>query len=439
MADQGARARADAAYAAREWDMAAAAYLHAAGVEGDQDTGALYLAGNAYLKARRFAEAADAYERTLKDASWERESQTKTNLGLAYAALGRDQDAVRVLRDAADDLRNAGRYRALSGLGGSLERLGRVEEAADAYRQAVLVEANPDPGKALNNLGLCYMALGRPGDAADAFRAALELDSYTSKGKAAANLGLALAASGAHAEAVRAFDRSVVDYGHTLSTPASAAYDASVAAVEEQESREARHVHPQLLGSGMPIEGWTTGELPLVPAPVVTHEIDDEIETAFFTMTEAEMREADRDARKVERVESRSTRNLSVVLGTWLALLAVVAGLLGYAWVSGLGYPTQSMTVKSLLDAHAAGTPVESYWVAVPSGDVNKEMSSLPPKYASYAIGATKGSARTSTVTVTIVLEQGAPLTYTVSLLREGVGWKVNGISNDWRSTGGGS
>ncbi len=439
MADQGARARADAAYATRDWDVAAAAYLDAAGADGDHDTEALYLAGNAYLKGRRYAEAANVYERALEDASWDRESQTKTNLGLAYAALRRDEDAVRVLREAADDLRNPGRHRALSGLGGSLERLGRLEEAADSYRQAVLVEENPDPGKALNNLGLCYMALGRPGDAADAFRAALELDSYTSKGKAAANLGLALASSGAHAEAVRAFDRAVVDYGHTLSTPASAAYDASVAAVEEQEARDARYPGPRFLGSGMPVEGWATGELPLLPVPVVTHEIDDEIDTAFFTMTEDEMRQVDRDARKVERVESRGARKLGVVLGTWLAVLAVVAGLLGYAWVSGLGYPTQSMTVKALLNAHADGAPVDSYWVAVPTGDVAKEMSSLPPKYTSYTIDGTQGSARESTVTVTIVLEQGAPLTYTVSLLREGVGWKVNGITNDWRSTGGGS
>lgn len=439
MADQGARARADTAYAAREWDVAAAAYLDAAGADGDHDAESLYLAGNSYLKSRRFAEAANAYERSLEDPLWDRASQVKTNLGLVYAALGRHEDAVAPLQEAAEDLRNPGRYRALSGLGSSLERMGRVEEAADAYRRAVLVEDNPDPGKPLNNLGLCYMALGRPGDAADAFRAALELDSYGSKGKAAANLGLALAASGAHAEAVRAFDRAVVDYGLLLSTPASAVYDASVAVVEEQESRDARHAGPRLLGSGMPVEGWTTGELPLVPTAVVTHEIDDEIETAFFTMTEDEMRQVDRDARKVERVESRSARNLGVVLGTWLAVLAVVAGLLGYAWVSGLGYPTQTMTVKALLDAHADGGAVESYWVAVPTDDVDKEMSSLPPKYTSYTIDGAEASARTSTVTVTIVLEQGAPLTYTVSLLREGVGWKVNGITNDWRSTGGGS
>ncbi|HZL06218.1 MAG TPA: tetratricopeptide repeat protein [Coriobacteriia bacterium] len=437
MADEGARTRADAAYAAGDWEAAAAGYLYAAAAGEAADN--LHRAGNAYLKARRFAEAASAYERALEEDSWDRGSQTRTNLGVAYAALKRDKDALREFREAADDLANPARYRALAGMGGSLERLGRPEEAADAYRKAVLADGNPDPGRALNNLGLSYMALGRPGDAADAFRAALELDSYASKGKAAANLGLALATSGAHTEAVRAFDRAVVDYGHTLSAPASAAYDASAAAVEEAEARARRGASPRVLHSGMPVEGWTTGELPLIPAPVVTHDVDDDIETAFFTMTEEEMRQTDREARRKERTESRGARNLGAAIGTWVAVLAVLAGLLGYAWVSGLGYPSQSMTVKSLLDAYSKGEPVESYWVAVPTGDVANEMSSLPPKFASYEVAATEGSARTSTVTVTITLEQGAPLAYTVSLLREGVGWKVNGIANDWRSTGGGS
>jgi hypothetical protein len=66
-------------------------------------------------------------------------------------------------------------------------------------------------------------------------------------------------------------------------------------------------------------------------------------------------------------------------------------------------------------------------------------MASLPPKWQSLELGAIERSARTSTVEVTVVLEQGAPLTYQVSLAREGVGWKVNGVINDWRSTGGGS
>lgn len=126
-----------------------------------------------------------------------------------------------------------------------------------------------------------------------------------------------------------------------------------------------------------------------------------------------------------------------VVAGTWVAIVAIIVGALGFAWVSGLGYPTQSMTVRGLLEAHTAGKPVEPYWVAVPTADVDKEMSNLPPKVERYELGATERSAKTSSVEVTVILEQGAPLTYKISLAREGVGWKVNGITNEWRSTGG--
>jgi hypothetical protein len=40
---------------------------------------------------------------------------------------------------------------------------------------------------------------------------------------------------------------------------------------------------------------------------------------------------------------------------------------------------------------------------------------------------------------VTVQLEGGAPLQYEFTLAREGVGWKITGIENDWRSTGGGA
>jgi hypothetical protein len=40
-------------------------------------------------------------------------------------------------------------------------------------------------------------------------------------------------------------------------------------------------------------------------------------------------------------------------------------------------------------------------------------------------------------VTVTVNLEKGTPLHYRISLGREGVGWKVVGVDNDWGSTGG--
>lgn len=416
--------QADAAYAAGDWRTAAREYLGAAGAGGVGSGIAFHKAGNALMKLRRFDDAVTVYTRAADDAEYDRRAALDVSLGTALSAAGDDARAIEAFKRAASDPSYASRYRALQGMAGSLSSLGRTEEACEAYRRAALDGANPDPGKALNNLGLCSMTLGHPEDAVEAFKTALASEGYSGRGKAAVNLGLAYASMGRHAEAVRAFERATGEYGHTLNDAALAAYDVSRAALDAPV--------PEV------VEGWSTGEMPPVFTPE-SESLDTVEENAFFTRTDEEMREVDKAARQAERAERKSTHNPWITVGTWVAILAVVTGAVAFAWISGLGYPTQKMTVGDLLDAHRSGAPVESYWVAVPTADVEKEMSNLPPQFESFKLGAIEQSAKTSNVEVTVVLEQGAPLTYKISLVREGVGWKVNGVTNDWRSTGGGS
>jgi hypothetical protein len=125
-----------------------------------------------------------------------------------------------------------------------------------------------------------------------------------------------------------------------------------------------------------------------------------------------------------------------VIVGA-VAVLALLA-VFGALYFMGVGYPTQSMTVGGMLDARAEGQQVEVYWVAVPPTDIDKEMAKLPP-VKDYEIAAIERSAGSSFATVIVTPENGAPLRYEIALAREGVGWKVTGIENDWRSTGGGS
>ena len=103
----------------------------------------------------------------------------------------------------------------------------------------------------------------------------------------------------------------------------------------------------------------------------------------------------------------------------------------------GFGFPTQSQTVSRLLTAHGAGDQVESYWVAVTDKDIAKEMAKIPP-LKSFDIDSVTMRANDSVVLATVTPKSGAPLHYTFTLRREGVGWKVTGVENDWRSTGGG-
>ncbi|MCX8006800.1 MAG: tetratricopeptide repeat protein [Coriobacteriia bacterium] len=414
--DENAIRRAEEAYRSCDWRTAAREYLLAAGSGGEGAGVAFAKAGNALMKLGRAADAVMAYERAVADPALPNRASVLCNLAIAQAAAGDHAAAVSSYRAALDDPTFPSRWKALQGAASSLAQLGRFEEACEAYRSAALDSSNPDPGKTLNNLGTCYLSQGRHEEAIEAFKAALDVDGYSGKGKAAANLGLALAASGRHEEALAAFDRATTEYGHTLAPEAVAAYDACRRKLE-QPRRET-------------VEGWRTGEMP----PVLSDQEPDE-DLAFFTRTEEEMREADRAARKAERQARRQQKGLFARIGSVVAIVGMAVGLLGFLWASGIGFPTQQMTVRGLLEAHRAGKPVDGYWVAVPTVDVEKEMSGLPPRFTSYRIGSVDRSAKTSTVDLVIVLEQGAPLAYKVSLVREGVGWKVSGIANDWRST----
>lgn len=421
--DQNRLAAAEAAYSAEDWTTAAREYLGAAAGEVQGSGYAFHRAGNALMKLKRVEDACSVYDRALQDSAYPDRSTVSCNLGTAKASLGVYDEAARAFQTALEDNSFEARYKALQGVAGAYYQMGRIEDSAEAYRQAALDSGNPDPGKALNNLGLCFVALERPEDAVEAYRAAVDLPGYKGRGRAAANLGMAYAALGMHDRAVASFERARDEFGHAFSSPMEAAYQASLAAK----------------GASSRVEGWTTGEL----APVAPHafEFPDESaeeESRFFTITDAEMKVADRDARRRERKERPPKRPAWASALVWVAVAIVVAGALVGAYLYGLGYPTQQMTVNGVLEAYADGDDVESYWVAVPSTDVEKAMSSLPPDWVSYTVSGVERSARTSKVDVTVTLERGGVVTYQISLAREGVGWKVNGVSTSFNSMDGG-
>ncbi len=436
------------AYDAKDFRAAAKAFLEAAG-RGEGSGAAYHMAGNSFVRLRRYADAVTVYRYALADETYPKRSAVQCNLAAARVALGEYAEAVRDYDAALEDPEYEGQYRALQGKAGALFEMGRTEDAAMAYRQAALDSDNPDPGKALNNLGLCFMALDRPTDAVEAYRAALGFDSYTGRGKALANLGMAYHAIGCHGDAVKAFEKAIELHSHELTQAAREAYAASQDALRAPAEREV-------------VEGWSTGEMPPVTAesPAVPDEVagdpfsaaraamppveqdgdpgaDDDV-NAFFAMTDAEMRERDRDSRRLEREQRTATRGPWALIGTVLLVIVLVTGALVGAFLTGLGYPTQKMTVSGMLEARADGRPVAGYWVAVPTSDIDKEMAKLPP-LREYVIGTVERSPRTSRVSVTVTPESGAPLDYEITLAREGVGWKVTGVENDWRSTGGGS
>jgi hypothetical protein len=163
---------------------------------------------------------------------------------------------------------------------------------------------------------------------------------------------------------------------------------------------------------------------------------DDSAVDTFFSMTEDEMKQRDQAARRAERVARRSGPARARRLIFAAAAVAVVLIGLGVAYWMGFGWPTQSATVTGLMSAYAQGQPIETYWVAVPDKDIAREMAKIPP-VKEFVIDSVDGAADLSVVKLTVTPEKGAELHYLVTLSREGVGWKVIGIENDWGSSGG--
>ena len=221
------------------------------------------------------------------------------------------------------------------------------------------------------------MALGRPADAVEAYQAALGFDQYSGRGKALSNLGQAYCALGDDAEAVKAFEKATQLHGYTLSPTAQAAYEGALA-----RSRPA----PRQV-----VEGWQTGEVPQVIAasaatewtpdfadepvnetelaepaqsgspydvaaehdfeglpPEADHAaaelgVGDEAAIAdFFTVTEDELKERDRDARREGRSHGGKRRSV----GKTIVIIAV-AGRVGRQRCSAGRMPSDSASRPS--------------------------------------------------------------------------------------------
>lgn len=433
----------EAAYAAGDWQHAALEFMAAAhGSPSDGAGKALHQAGNALMKLGRYADAVTVYQKAARDLTYQKRGAVFANLGAALTVTGRSEEALEAYGNALADPEYGTPYKALLGQAGALYALGRFEDAVEAFRHAAWSEGNPDPGKALNNLGLSFMSLGRPEDAVEAFKAALGIDGYASKGKASANLGLAYAAMGFFEDAVLEFESARDEHGYELAGATLEAYETARVKVRTEgvdtggrddylsgsDSDDDVAYDSELAEDFLPPDGATSA------APVLP-DADDEATQEFFTRTEDEMRKTDRAARQKERSQRRTPKWFLLRIAIALIVVLVIGGGLGSAFFLGYGYPTQEQTVTRLLDAyHTGSVTYTDYWVAAPAADVTQEMRALPATFTAFTIDGVDRASVNSTVAVSVSLESGAKQSFFVLLEREGVGWKVVGVKNNWGS-----
>lgn len=426
--------------------------------------------GAAFAALGEYAEAAKAYERAIAEPGYATPYKAYQGAASALMERGKVEEAAVAYRKAAIDPDNPDPGKALVNLGLCFMALGRPADATEAYKAALGFDGYQGRGKALGNLGIAYTQMGEYAEAVKAFEKATQMHGHALSPSAQIAFETAKRQTEPSRETVDGWDTGDIAAASAVGNAVASGWDttelqalsgAAPSAPSAPQSRGADTAEWEALTGPLPVtapppySGPAYGAVtpPVAYAPIPSPDVaplgvaaeaaaselgfgDERAVNEFFALSEAEMKQRDREVRRAERDVRRSS-------GSWVrtAIVAsvvtlVLAAVLGGLYWMGFGWPTQTNTVERLLEAYRTGQPVEPYWVAVPQKDVAKEMAKIPP-VKSYSVAAVERGPNASTVAVTITPKTGAVLKFTITTSREGVGWKVSGVNNQWRSTGG--
>lgn len=403
--------------------------------------------GNCLVKLKNPREAIQAYSQATADPAYGALGTVECNLGMAYASLRDYDNAIRYFEQSVADDSNPTPYKSYMGMGNALMKLGKSAEAGVAFREAALDEANPDPTKALLNLGVCFMALNRPADAVASYESAMQFDMLSStRNKLQASLGQAYVACGQMEKAVRAFEEAIADKTYFLSDSASVDYQRAVGAVAQgtSEQNQATQVLQLADMSGLDVaaDGTSVYDEAVYDEGAVDPFYYDEPYEAdpqnfpgyvgayenvdndrFFTATDAELEQWSRGLAK----QDRKRRNVGLKILLFFVVVIVLAAAAGvFAYTQGFGYPTQDSVAKELFaDPSAARDKVFS-----PDLEEDKVAAMLDPVIAdpNVTIDGMNRSMADSTVYATAATGNGGAVTYKISMVRDGIGWKISNV-----------
>lgn len=446
---------------------------------------AYHMAGNCFMRLRRYDDAITVYEHALKDDSYLKLSAVESNLANAYFRSGDFSSAAAHFQAAIDDPEATEKYKAYQGLGAALMEQDKFEEAAVAYRQAAIEPNNPDPGRAILNLGISLMAMDRPFDAEEAYKAVLATPSYKNKGLALANLGMAQFCTGQFVEAVHSFSEAENLFNFELSEPMKAAFvqarlqaemnpdgvpapmgstGASCPAEREGDEAEEDPIEASYGAqdgedddgdvdyefdtktmatlaadlAGQPTD--TFGEVSKAASATSTTTPASAPESTFFDSVSEEavddfFARDEKEIKKMHREQLRAERRpfgwLKWVLAVIL-ILAIVGGSTYYALIQGYGYPSGKQVVETMLGDYNTGKSFEKYWQEGANAVRNMAMVPVP---STFEVGEPLADMKHAKIIAVVTPDGGDPATFSFSLERHLISWKI--VSVD-RIEGGG-
>lgn len=416
-----------AAYRAGDFS-AAAQMLGAAKTPSEIMGEADHLRGNALMHLGMYAEAAEAYAAALNDGTYGKRGALLTNRGKALAAVGDYVTAAQAFSAATQDASYATPFKAYLGLGNALFQSGDFANAGTAFRQAAIDGANPAPAAALGELGRCFIKLGRPADAVETYRTAIDFAGPRDDTRALnAGMGEALSAAGRPSEALDAFNAATADGIYQL-TP--------------EQADELARVHDSLAALSAQTAMATAPAMdttavdPLDPTGATGQFMPDPSDTGFFTLSESEMVQQDRQDRKQAKVRRRHRHTGLKVFLVLLLLIVLAAGGLGFAYTRGMGIPSQESVITDLFQAAGDGdtAKAESCLASSLSEDAKAMIISSIPQGATVSVEGMDQSMTETTAKVKASLSKGGEQEYTVKFVRSDnhIGWAVSSLDIDF-------
>ena len=154
-------------------------------------------------------------------------------------------------------------------------------------------------------------------------------------------------------------------------------------------------------------------------------------DTGFFSVSEEDLVRQDKIDRKVRRKHRHTGLKIFLVI---LFLLALIVGGGIFAYVKGYGWPTQQSVAEQLFDAKTQGTDISGLFADGVSESQLQEYSDMVLSGATVEVTGLDRSMTESTVALTATLGSGIEQDYTISMVRDGLGWKISDIEADYRS-----
>lgn len=401
-------------------------------VDGAGGNGAAeHMLGNAYMRLGRYGDAIGAYTKALSDTSYGRVGPLNSNRGRAYLAKNDPDSAIDSLQAAVADDNYHKKYKAYLALGQAYELKDDPKNAGIAYRSAAIDENNPDPALALRRLGRSFIELHRPVDAVEAYRTAIDFATpMENQNTIYAELGMAYVAANRMSEAVDAFAHATSDGTYRLSTDMQIAYDAAKRSVAANSASSPSDTDALLQRAGYGKNADNTYD-PLDPLGKSGQMMPSPDESGFFSVSEEDLVKADKKKRKEQRKEKHTGRKVAITI---VIILAIVLGVGGYAYYRGYGYPSQSDVIASLFSAKTSGRDEDAYLSGSLSDAQRTQIEAIIPSGASVTVEGLDQSAQDSTARINAHLSSGEDQKYTVSLVRDGLSWKVSDIQLSYDS-----